>query len=308
MPEPAGSVAAQWRTAPAPVDAADYDLEDAAGTVGGVPHRWRWTVADLDDIDGAALVALEAIADVLGAAGGTGDTLPDLAAGVEAALRDEAATHGARVGMVDALGAHHPLCIATEECERLLSAAARAVVLGMSAPGAGVVERVGTSAGGPDKASVAEASIGPRGLSGDRQATRRHHGRPFQAVSLFSAEVIDELRAEGHPISPGSVGENLTLSGLDWPRLRIGTRLVLGTDAAADASAEEEDGAVVPGDGPAVVEVTSWAPPCTKIASSFVGGDHLRIDHDHHPGWSRAYARVLRPGRVVAGGGVRVLP
>lgn len=59
-----------------------------------------------------------------------------------------------------------------------------------------------------------------------RPALHRH---AWQALCLWSAEVIDELRAEGHQLAPGNAGENLTLSGLDWGARRPGTRVRAGS-------------------------------------------------------------------------------
>lgn len=282
---------AELRLVPLRIDPAEYDLEDAAGTVRNVSGRWRWTVEGLDDLPGAVLVALEAIADALGAAGGTGDNLSLLAKAVEASLRELATERGARTRLVDLLGRSHPLVTATESVDVLLSAAGRAVAEVAGHPAVGRLERIGTSSGGVPKLEAPSAEIWPRGLVGDRQATRRHHGRPFQAVSLYSAEVIAALAAEGHPISPGGAGENLTVSGLDWSSLRPGIRLVLG-----DA-----------GD-PVCLELTSWAAPCAAIAGLFLDREFSRVDHDLHPGWARAYAAVVRPGRLERGSEVRVLP
>jgi MOSC domain-containing protein YiiM len=87
--------------------------------------------------------------------------------------------------------------------------------------------------------------------------------------------------------SPGSVGENLTLAGLDWSRLAPGARLALGEEA--------------------LVEVTGYTAPCKTIAASFLDGDFKRISHKLRPGHSRLYARVLRPGRLRVGDRVQVL-
>ncbi|MCA1616369.1 MAG: MOSC domain-containing protein [Acidobacteria bacterium] len=139
------------------------------------------------------------------------------------------------------------------------------------------------------------ANEGARALSitywkdavGDRQKHTVFHGGPNRAVSLYSLEVIERLRAEGHPISPGSTGENVTVSGFDWALLSPGTRLALGDEA--------------------VIEITSYANPCGTIRPSFTAGQFKRISQKVNPGVSRLYARVLRPGRLAAGQEVRVL-
>lgn len=142
-------------------------------------------------------------------------------------------------------------------------------------------------AGGVPKRAVPSAELRAGGVEGDRQRNRRFHGGPSRAVSLFSLERIEALRDEGHPIEPGSAGENLTIGGLDWGELRVGDRLEVGA---------------------ALIEITGFAAPCETIAGSFAGERFTRISQKLHPGWSRLYARVLREGRVSVGDGVRQLP
>ncbi len=83
-------------------------------------------------------------------------------------------------------------------------------------------------AGGVPKQRVAATEVMTDGVAGDKQRNRRVHGGPSRAVSLYSYEHIQALQAEGHPIVPGSTGENLTISGLDWPALQVGDRLQIG--------------------------------------------------------------------------------
>jgi MOSC domain-containing protein YiiM len=150
-------------------------------------------------------------------------------------------------------------------------------------PGAaGVVEHMNVSDGGVPKHPVESAVVGRRGLAGDRQGNRKHHGRPFQAVCLWSTEVIGELAAAGHPIHPGAAGENLTISGLDWSGMRPGT--------------------IVHFEGsPLEVELSWPATPCHHQVRWFTDGDFKRIDHDANPGFSRWYGWVRRPGPVAVG-------
>ncbi|HWW74946.1 MAG TPA: MOSC domain-containing protein [Pyrinomonadaceae bacterium] len=151
----------------------------------------------------------------------------------------------------------------------------------------GRIFQLNVSNGGVPKLAVREALLTPGGLEGDRQRDLRFHGGPDRAVCLYALERILELQLEGHPVFPGSVGENLTVAGLDWVRVHPGARLALGSEA--------------------LVEITSYTSPCKKIAASFLGGDFRRISQKVRPGDSRLYARVLRPGRLSVGQGVRVL-
>ncbi|MET0556496.1 MAG: MOSC domain-containing protein [Vicinamibacteria bacterium] len=148
-------------------------------------------------------------------------------------------------------------------------------------PGAtGTVHSINTSRGGVPKRPQPEAAVTADGLAGDRQRNRRYHGGPLRAVSLYSLERIRALQAEGHPADVGTMGENLTIAGLDWDRVRTGVRLAVG---------------------PVVLEVTKDAPPCKTIAGSFRDGAFARASQKVRPGWSRFYARVIREGVVRVG-------
>jgi len=151
----------------------------------------------------------------------------------------------------------------------------------------GRIFQLNVSDGGVPKLAVREAVLTPEGLTGDRQRDLRYHGGPARALCLFALERVLELQAEGHPVFPGSTGENLTVVGLDWSALAPGARLALGEEA--------------------LVEITSYTAPCKKIAASFTGGEFKRISQKVHPGESRLYARVIQTGRLEAGQKVRVL-
>jgi MOSC domain-containing protein YiiM len=151
----------------------------------------------------------------------------------------------------------------------------------------GRIFQLNRSGGGVPKLAVREAFLDANGLEGDRQRDLRYHGGPGRALCLFPLELILELQAEGHPVFPGSTGENVTVYGLEWSRVEPGSRLALGDEA--------------------LVEVTSYATPCKTITASFTGGDFKRISQKLRPGESRLYARVLRAGRLAVGQSVRLL-
>jgi MOSC domain-containing protein YiiM len=151
----------------------------------------------------------------------------------------------------------------------------------------GRIFQLNRSGGGVPKLGVREAFLDASGLEGDKQRDLRFHGGPERALCLFPLELILELQAEGHPVFPGSVGENVTVTGLEWSRVEPGTRLSLGDEA--------------------LVEITSYTSPCKTIAASFADGDFKRISQKVRPGDSRLYARVLRPGRLAVGDPVKLL-
>jgi MOSC domain-containing protein YiiM len=151
----------------------------------------------------------------------------------------------------------------------------------------GRIFQLSSSAGGVPKGRVEEALVTESGLVGDRQAHPKIHGGPDKALCLYSLERIRELQGEGHPIRPGSAGENITIEGLDWSELKPGSRLALGDEV--------------------VVEITSYTNPCKSITASFIKGNYSRIAQKKHPGYSRLYASVIKTGRLSTGQEVRVI-
>lgn len=152
----------------------------------------------------------------------------------------------------------------------------------------GTVSALHTSDGGVPKHPVPSAEIGLRGLVGDRQGVRKHHGSPWQAVCLWSSEVIAALAAEGHPVGPGCTGENVTVEGLDWGGLRPGARMRIGDHV--------------------LLELSLPATPCKKNGRWFLDGDFMQMSHERHPGRSRWYAWVRETGVVRTGDAVVVEP
>jgi MOSC domain-containing protein YiiM len=79
-----------------------------------------------------------------------------------------------------------------------------------------------------------------------RSRIARFGGTPnLRQVHLIHAELFDELREAGFMISPGHMGENVTVRGLDLLALPAGARLYLGQAA--------------------VVEVTGLRNPCRQL-------------------------------------------
>ncbi len=79
----------------------------------------------------------------------------------------------------------------------------------------------------------------------------------------------------------------MTISGIDWSTIRPGAQLLIGDVLA---------------------EISAWSTPCAKNAQWFADREFRRMDHDLHPGWSRAYAWVREPGTIRTGDAVIVEP
>ncbi len=147
--------------------------------------------------------------------------------------------------------------------------------------------QINISNGGVPKLALPVAQIQPEGVSGDQQNDRVHHGGPDRAVCLYSLDLLLDLQAEGHPVFPGALGENLTIAGLSWSKMTPGVVLHLGEVVH--------------------LEVVSYTTPCSHIQPYFHDHDSNRIHQKKYPGWSRVYARVLRPGRLQIGDRVTLI-
>jgi MOSC domain-containing protein YiiM len=147
--------------------------------------------------------------------------------------------------------------------------------------------REGRARGLP-KRMVPQLTITPAGVEGDfnRWRTEEADGDPDQAVLLLAQEILAQLRAEGWPVQPGQLGENLTVADLPADALQPGTRVHVGE---------------------VVLEVSKPCNPCTVLYGlPYVGTDRgpafLRTLQGRR-GW---FARVLQGGTVSADMPVKV--
>ncbi|HID22896.1 MAG TPA: MOSC domain-containing protein [Planctomycetaceae bacterium] len=83
------------------------------------------------------------------------------------------------------------------------------------------------SEGGVPKQPQDRVRVTTSGLEGDAQEHAKHR-KPTRAVSLFDEEILLQLREEGYDVSPGSIGENITLRNVHVQSLPPGTILEIG--------------------------------------------------------------------------------
>lgn len=145
----------------------------------------------------------------------------------------------------------------------------------------GTVHQISISPGGVPKLAVGEAAVTINGIVGDDHTDKRHHGGPDRALCLYSLEVIERMRAEGHDMGPGHAGDNVTVAGIDWSTVVPAKRYRIGEEVE--------------------IEITSYTSPCATNARWFTDGDFTRMLEGRHPGESRVYARVLREGMIRQG-------
>ncbi len=123
------------------------------------------------------------------------------------------------------------------------------------------------------------------GVAGDAVCDTVHHGGPEQAVYAYAAEDVAFWTGElGQAITPGGMGENLTLSGVDCSHAVLGERWRVGE---------------------AVLVVRGARTPC-RVFAGFRGVPDLvkRFAAAGRPG---CYLSVERPAAVRAGDPVTVL-
>jgi MOSC domain-containing protein YiiM len=246
------------------VDGATYTRQDAQGTFRALGPWWH-QLTEGRDAAAAGPIARQSIEELQRRLGVEVDVTDPVAAFTR--LGRLAEPYPDPEVLRDALARLH------EAADALRAAGA------LPATAYGTIAQLNTSDGGVPKLPVDAVDVDITGVVGDRQAVRRHHGRPWQALCIWSADVIDDLAAEGHPIAPGRAGENITVRGLPWTDVRAGVRLRLGEVLA---------------------EVSVFALPCASNAPWFLRRDFGRMHHERGP-VSRVYASVVEPGRIATG-------
>ena len=159
----------------------------------------------------------------------------------------------------------------------------------------GTILQVSVSPGGVPKRATPEGDITPLGIAGDHQAHPEFHGGPRQAILLIANEAIAELTAQGYPLYPGALGENITTEGLDRRQWRIGQRWRIGPEV--------------------IVEFTKVRGPCSQLSVYGPGIQKAMYDAQveagdpSSPRWaiSGFYASIVRPGVVRPGDPISLL-
>jgi MOSC domain-containing protein YiiM len=152
--------------------------------------------------------------------------------------------------------------------------------------------RVATAIG--KRARSGPVAVHPLGLEGDEQADLSVHGGLSKAVYAYPAQHYafwQTVRAQAkvslwdEALPPGSMGENLTLEGVDESRLWIGDRLVL------------------PG---CVLAVSEPRQPCFKFNAAM--GFNQAAKLMQQSGFCGTYLAVIEPGSVTAGDAFELRP
>jgi MOSC domain-containing protein YiiM len=107
-----------------------------------------------------------------------------------------------------------------------------------------------------------------------------HAGPWHRQVSFLASESIEQARNQGLDVSFGDFAENIATSGIDWPKIPIGTRLRLGDTV--------------------LVEITQIGKEChTRCAIYYKAGDCIMPKEG-------VFARVLKGGKIRRGDVIRI--
>lgn len=74
------------------------------------------------------------------------------------------------------------------------------------------------------------------GIDGDLRAGRS----PARHLNIMDAETLDELKADGFPVGPGVMGENLVIEGVRLDQQPAGTRLRIGGSVLIETTKPRE--------------------------------------------------------------------
>ena len=143
-----------------------------------------------------------------------------------------------------------------------------------------------TSDGGVPKLPVEVLEITTNGCIGDSQNDLKHHGGVEKAVCIFQQEIINELNQHGHPISPGTTGENILIEGIEVGQIQPGSIVRFSN---------------------LELVITQDAPPCKTIKESYNDGYFNAISHKKFPHFTRWYAKVIKEGKVEIDDSVEVI-
>ena len=139
---------------------------------------------------------------------------------------------------------------------------------------------INVSNGGIPKYPVENIPVVIAGLQGDGHNHEKHR-IPLQAVCLQDIEKLEELNREGYHLSPGTMGENLTVQNLNVNALPLGTILLFANGV--------------------VLELTKIRKPCYVLDSI-----NPRLKEDI-VGRCGIYAKVLREGIITQGESIQVI-
>jgi len=113
------------------------------------------------------------------------------------------------------------------------------------------------------------------GIEGDA-----HAGDRTRQVSLLARESIEKMKCKIPSLSPGSFAENITTSGIELLKMRVGTKLTLGNEVK--------------------IEITQIGKECHDPCAIFRQVGHCVMPEEG------VFAKVLNGGNLFPGDQIRI--
>lgn len=156
------------------------------------------------------------------------------------------------------------------------------VVIAALCAGASATLPSGTKSGIQKVPLKGTVAIGERGIASDEQVNRTYHGYPAMALHQFPYETYAWLVHHFGPVprlsGPGSMGENISTTGITEHDVCIGDRFRIGT---------------------ALIEVSQPRQPCSTIEQHLATKGVVKaMVAAARSGW---FYRVIEPGEAQAG-------
>ena len=136
---------------------------------------------------------------------------------------------------------------------------------------------------GLPKMPVSYVKVHKAGLDGDynRYRRKKKNNDPDMAVMIISTDIISQLNQEGWPVKPGDLGENLTITDIDYNTIAPGQIYVAGNME---------------------IEISFICDPCSNLffltdVGNRRGPEFIKTIMNRR-GW---YARVLKEGNIAVG-------
>jgi len=136
---------------------------------------------------------------------------------------------------------------------------------------------------GLPKIKVDNTMITLSGIKGDYNNFRKikKNNDPNMSILILCMDVIDELNKEGWPVKPGDLGENITITGINYDDLAPKQKYYIDS---------------------ALIEITLICDPCSSLkVLPYIGNkrinDFIKTMMNRR-GW---YAKVLKVGKIKQG-------
>ena len=140
---------------------------------------------------------------------------------------------------------------------------------------------------GLPKIAVDTAEVTLSGIVGDfnRFRSTKKRNNPEMGLMLLTTDILDELNREGWPIKPGDLGENITLTDIDYQSLAPKQKYEIGSIQ---------------------IEISFICAPCSNLGVlPYVGKEKIKDFMKillNRRGW---YARVLKAGMICKGDAIK---